>query len=349
MTNEQKQFLISLVNTPAPSGHEEPVQKIWYNEVKKFCPDIHKDSHGNLTAVLNPGMKKSIMIVGHSDEIGLIVNYINNEGFIYVRPIGGVDANILASHRARILTSKGVIPAAIARTSLHLLTPALRDKKLELHDIWLDIGAINRKDAEKYISVGDPVVFGGDYEEMTNGTAMARCWDNRIGIYVVAETLRRLKKAKGLKSTVYGVSSVQEETGVWGAGNSAYSNKPDAAIAIDVIPCSDQPEIPKERFGETKLSLGPVITKGVRTNNKMAAELIDTAKKKKIPYQVDVDYGHTWTDADPISQVRGGIPIGVVSVPTRYLHSSVETLSLKDIDLTVDLLVEYISKSKLDF
>lgn len=349
MTNEQKQFLISLVNTPAPSGHEEPVQKIWYNEVKTFCPDIHKDSHGNLTAVLNPGMKKSIMIVGHSDEIGLIVNYINNEGFIYVRPIGGVDANILASHRARILTSKGVIPAAIARTSLHLLTPALRDKKLELHDIWLDIGAKNRKDAEKYISVGDPVVFGGDYEEMTNGTAMARCWDNRIGIYVVAETLRRLKKTKGLKSTVYGVSSVQEETGVWGAGNSAYSNKPDAAIAIDVIPCSDQPEIPKERFGETKLGLGPVITKGVRTNNKMAAELIDTAKKKKIPYQVDVDYGHTWTDADPISQVRGGIPIGVVSVPTRYLHSSVETLSLKDIDLTVDLLVEYISKSKLDF
>src|SRR5689334_7335408 len=147
MTNEQKQFLISLVNTPAPSGHEEPVQRIWLNEVKTFCPDIHKDSHGNLTAVLNPGQKKSIMIVGHSDEIGLIVNYINNEGFIYVRPIGGVDANILASHRARILTPKGIIPAAIARTSLHLLTPALRDKKLELHDIWLDIGAKNRKDA----------------------------------------------------------------------------------------------------------------------------------------------------------------------------------------------------------
>lgn len=349
MTNEQKQFLIDLVNTPGPSGHEEPVQKLWQEEVKKFCPDITKDPHGNLTATLNAGKERSIMIVGHSDEIGLIVNYINDDGFIYTRPIGGVDANILASHRARILTKNGMISAAIARTSLHLLTEAARNKKLELHDVWLDIGAKNKKDAEKYISIGDPIVFGGDYEEMTNGTAMARCWDNRIGVYIVAETLRKLTKVKGLKHTVYGVSSVQEETGVWGAGASAYRNEPTAAIAIDVIPCSDQPEIPKERFGDTRLGKGPVITKGVRTNNKMSAELVKSAEGKKIPFQIDVDFGHTWTDADPISQTRGGVPIGVVSVPTRYLHSSVETLSLKDIDLTVDLLTEYIIKTKLEF
>jgi putative aminopeptidase FrvX len=349
MTNEQKQFLINLVNTPSPSGHEEAVQKIWQDEVKTFCPDINKDPHGNLTAVLNKGRERSIMIVGHSDEIGLIVNYINEDGFIYTRPIGGVDPNILASHRARILSKKGTVSAAIARTSIHLLTEATRNKKLELHDIWLDIGAKNRKDAEKYISIGDPVVFGGDYEEMTNGTAMARCWDNRIGVYIVAETLRKLAKVKNLKHTVYGVSSVQEETGVWGAGASAYSNKPNAAIAIDVIPCSDQPEVPKERFGDTRLGKGPVITKGVRTNNGMSEELVKAAAGKKIPYQIDVDFGHTWTDADPISQVRGGIPIGVVSVPTRYLHTSVETLSLKDIDLTVDLLTEYIIKTKLEF
>jgi putative aminopeptidase FrvX len=129
MTNEQKQFLINLVNTPAPSGHEEPVQKIWRDEVSSFCPEINKDVHGNLTAVLNPGQEKSIMIVGHADEIGLIINYINNDGFIYVRPVGGVDANILASHRAKVLTKKGIVPAAISRTSLHLLNPTHRDKK----------------------------------------------------------------------------------------------------------------------------------------------------------------------------------------------------------------------------
>ncbi len=349
MTNEQKQFLVNLVNTPAPSGFEEPVQKIWKEEVEKFCPDITKDVHGSLTAVMNPGKEKSIMIVGHSDEVGLIINYINDDGFIFVRPIGGIDPTILASHRARILTKKGIVPAVIGRTSLHLLTNTQRDKKLEMHDVWLDIGAKNRKDAQKFISIGDPVVFGEDYQEMTNGIAISRCWDNRIGVYIVAETLRKLSKVKNLRNTVYGVSSVQEETGVWGAGNPAYIYKPNAAVAIDVIPCSDQPEIPKEKFGVTKLSEGPVITRGVRSNNKIADELIESAKRKKMKYQIDVDYGHTWTDADPISQSRSGVAIGVVSVATRYLHSSVETLSLKDIDLTVDLLTEYITKTKLEF
>lgn len=349
MNSIQKEFLKDLVNTPAPSGHEEPVQKIWENQVRTFCRNITKDVHGNLTAVLNPGKEKSVMIVGHADEIGLIVNYINDDGFIYVRPVGGVDPNILASHRARIITGKGIIWGAIGRTSLHLLTNQQRDKKLELQDIWIDIGAKNRKDAEKYVSIGDPVVFGTNYEELQNNTAMARCWDNRVGIYIVAEVLRKLVKIKNLNKTVYSVSSVQEETGVWGAGAAAYALKPTAAIAIDVLPCSDQPEILKERFGETKVGKGPVITRGVRTNNKMSKELIDTAKRKKIPYQIDVDYGHTWTDADPISQTRSGVPIGVVSVATRYLHSSVETLNLNDVDLTVDLLAEYIIKSKLDY
>ena len=349
MTNEQKQFLVNLVNTPAPSGFEEPVQQIWKDEVSTFCPDIKKDIHGNLTATLNPGKERSIMIVGHSDEIGLIINYINDDGFIYVKPIGGVDPTILASHRARILTKKGVVDAVIGRTSLHLLSNAQRDKKLELHDVWLDIGAKNRKDAEKYVSIGDPVVFGGDFCEMTNGTATSRCWDNRIGVYIVAETLRKLSKVKNLKNTVYGVSSVQEETGVFGAGNPAFSFKPNAAIAIDVMPSSDQPGIPKERFGVTKLGLGPVITRGVRSNNKLADELINTAKRIKMKHQIEVDFGHTWTDADPISQSRGGVAIGVVSVATRYLHSSVETLSLKDIGLTVDLLADFITKSKLEF
>ena len=349
MTNDQKQFIKNLVNTPSPSGHEEPVQKVWRDEVSKFCPDIKKDVHGSLIAVLNSGQEKSIMIVGHSDEIGLIINYINPEGFIYVRPVGGVDASILASHRARIITKKGMVSAAISRTSIHLLQSSQRDKKAELHDIWLDIGAKNKKDAEKYVSIGDPVIFGGDYEEMTNSTAMARCWDNRVGIYIVAEVLRNLSKARGLKKTVYGVSSVQEETGVWAAGMAAYNMKPTAAIAIDVMPSTDQPEVSKEKFGETKLGKGPVITKGVRTNNAITTEMIAVASRKKIPFQVDVDFGHTWTDADPISQIRGGIPIGVLSIPTRYLHSSVETLNLRDVDQSVEILTQYIINTKLSF
>lgn len=348
MNTEQKKFLVDLINTPAPSGYEEPVQKIWHEEVSKFCTNIKRDTHGNLIAVHNPGKEKSLMIVGHADEIGLIVNFINDEGFIFCRPIGGVDPSILASHRARIITQKGIVYGAIGRTSLHLLSAKDRDRKPELQDVWIDIGAKNKKDALKYISVGDPVIFGEDYCDLQNNTAVARCWDNRIGIYIAAEVLRKLAKVRNLNKTVYIVSSVMEEVGALGAGNAAYDAKPTAAIAVDVMPCSDQPEIRKERHGDTGLGKGPVITRGVRSNNKISDEMIEAANRKKIPYQIEVDFGYTSTDADPISTLRGGIPIGVVSVPTRYLHSSVEILNLKDVDQAIDMLTEYTIKTKLE-
>jgi tetrahedral aminopeptidase len=349
MTEYQKEFLKKLLNEPSPSGYEEPVQKIWKNEVSKYCKNITKDIYGNLAATLNPGKEKSVMIVGHSDEIGLIVNYINDKGFIYFSSVGGVDTSILTSHRVRIITKKGIVHGAVGRTSVHLDIVAPSERKIpKIHEIWIDIGAKDKKEAEKYVSIGDPVIFGEDFQELVDGTAMARCWDNRVGIYIVAEVLRNLAKAKNLKKTVYGVSSTQEETGVWSARGAAYSLKPTMAIAIDVMPSTDNPEILKEKFGDTKLGDGPVITRGVRTNKTISDGLIAEAKRKKIPFQIDVDHGNTSTDADPISQVRGGIPIGVVSVATRYLHSSVETLSMKDVDRTIDLLTNYILEDKLE-
>lgn len=348
MKDFQKQFLVKLLNEPSPSGYEDAVQKIWKTEVSKFCKNISKDAHGNLTAELNPGNNKSIIIVGHSDEIGLIVNYINDEGFLYVRSVGGVEPGILASHRVRIITKNGIIPGIVGKTSVHL--QAEEDKKpVKLHDIYIDIGAKNKKDAEKYVTKGDPIVFGEEFTQLIDDRATARCWDNRVGVYVVAEVLRNLVKVKNLKKTVYGVSSVQEETGVWGAGRIGYSLKPTIAIAIDVMPSADSPAILKEKHGDTKVGSGPVITRGVRTNNALSANLIDTAIKKKIPYQIEVDAGHTFTDADPISQVRGGIPIGVVSLATRYLHSAVEVLSLTDIDQTIELLTQFIFQDKFDY
>lgn len=347
MTESQKQFLIKLLNEPSPSGYEEPVQKIWKNEVSKFCKNITKDSNGNLTAVLNAGNEKSILLVGHSDEIGLIVNYINDDGFVYVRSVGGVEAGLLASHRVRIITKKGVVHGVIGKTSIHLQAEDEK-KPIKLHEVWIDIGAKNKKDAEKYISKGDPVIFGEDFTKLVGDRATARCWDNRVGIYVVAEVVRNLAKVKNLKKTIYGVSSIQEETGVWGARGAAYSAKPTMAIAIDVMPATDNPGILKEKHGDTKVGSGPVITRGVRTSNTISDKLINMAVKKKIPYQIEVDSGHTWTDADPISQVRAGIPIAVVSLATRYLHSAVEILSLKDIDQTIELLTQFIIQDKLD-
>ncbi|RPI13625.1 MAG: M42 family peptidase [Ignavibacteriae bacterium] len=345
MTDEQKQFLIKLLNEPAISGFEGPVQKIWKDEVSKYCDNIHEDAHGNLTAILNKGKDKSIMVVGHSDEIGLIVNYINDDGFIYFKSVGGIDPSMLSSQRVRIINKNGVVHGAIGRTSVHLDT---KDEKKapKMHELWIDIGAENKEEAEKYVAIGDPVVFGEDFQQLIGDSAMARCWDNRVGIYVSAEVVKRLSKEKKLGCTVYGVSSTQEESGLWAARQPGYTYDPTLAIAVDVMPCTDNPGICKEKFGDTKVGKGPVITRGVRTNNQMSIDLIELAKEKKIPYQVDVDQGWTATDADPISMVKGGIPIGVVSLPTRYLHTSIETLSLKDIDDTVELLVQYILNKK---
>lgn len=345
MTDEQKQFLIRLLNEPAISGFEGPVQKIWRDEVSKYCSNIHEDAHGNLTAILNEGKEKSIMVVGHSDEIGLIVNYINDEGFIYFKSVGGVDPSILASQRVRIVNKNGIVHGIIGKTSIHLDTK--EEKKLpKMHELWIDIGAENKDDAEKYISVGDPIIFGQDFQQMTGDVAAARCWDNRVGIFVSAEVIKRLSKEKKLAHTVYGVSSTQEESGLWAARQPGYTFEPSVAIAVDVMPCTDNPGISKEKFGNTKVGKGPVVTRGVRTNAKISDSLIETAKLKKIPYQVEVDQGWTATDADPISMVKGGIPIGVVSLATRYLHTSIETLSLKDIEDTIELLVQYMLNMK---
>ncbi len=349
MKESQKEFLIKLLNEPSPSGHEETVQKIWKEETSKFCKSIEKDTHGNLIASLNPGFDKSIMIVGHSDEIGLIVTYINDNGFLYFQPVGGIDPSILSSQRVRIITKKGIIEGAIGKISVHLDINYSEKKLPKMHEIWIDIGAKNKKDAEKYVTVGDPVIFGSDFQELTGNLAMARCWDNRVGIYVVAEVLRNLSGVKNLKKTVFGVSSTQEETGVWSAKNAAYAKKPTLAIAIDVMPSTDCPGISKEKWGETHVDRGPVITRGVRSNNAISLKLMETAERKKIPYQIEVDHGYTATDADPISQVRAGIPIGVVSLATRYLHSSVEVLSLKDVQQTIDLLTEFIIKDKFEY
>lgn len=349
MKELQKQFLIKLINEPSPSGHEDKVQKIWKEETTKFCPKIDKDTHGNIIASLNPGNEKSIMIVGHSDEVGMIVNYINNEGFIYFKSVGGIDPSILSSQRARIITKKGIIEGAVGKISKHLDDPANEKKTPKMHELWIDIGAKNKKEAEKFITTGDPVIFGNDFQQLTGNLAMARCWDNKVGIFVVAEVLRNLSVIKNLKKTVYGVSSVQEEIGTLPAGNAAYTYKPTVAIAVDVMPATDSPGVLKEKFGETHVDKGPVITKGVRTNKSLSLNLIETAKKKKIPYQIDIEQGYTYTDADAIARVRAGIPIGVVSLATRYLHSSVEILSLKDIDLTIELLTEFIIKDKFEY
>jgi putative aminopeptidase FrvX len=354
MTETQEKFLQKLIECPGPSNYEENVQKLWRSEVSPVVPDITIDAHGNNIATLKGSENISILIVGHADEIGLIVRYINSEGFIYVSKVGGVDPAILPSHRVRILSSKTGKPVhgVVGRTAPHQSSGEEKEKKITYSDIWIDIGAKDKAEAESLVAIGDVAIYGEAYQRLTGTRATARCFDNRIGIYIVAEVLKNLAKRKSeLKATVYGVSSIQEETGVWGAGRAGYATNPTLAIALDVTPSTDSPGISKALWGEVNVSKGAVFNKGIRSNRKITQLFIETAEKHSIPYQIEVDNGHTSTDADPISQQRAGIPIGVLSPATRYLHSSCEVLDLNDLDHCINLLTEFILNlnEKMDF
>ncbi|MEI8134238.1 MAG: hypothetical protein WCH46_04045 [bacterium] len=345
MTNSQEQFLQQLIECPGPSNYEENVQKLWRSAVSPIVPEITIDPHGNNIATLKGTEDISILIVGHADEIGLIVRYMNAEGFIYVSRVGGVDPAILPSHRVRILSSKtnSHVHGVVGRTAPHQSSADDAGKKITYSDIWIDIGAKDKAEAESLVGIGDVIIYGEGYQRLTDTRATARCFDNRIGIYIVAEVLKNLAARKSeLKATVYGVSSIQEETGVWGAGRAGYSLNPTIAVAIDVTPSTDSPGISKALWGEVDVSKGAVISRGIRNNRKMSDLFVSTAKKNNIPYQIEVDNGATSTDADPISQQRGGIPISVLSPATRYLHSSCEVLDLNDLDHCVNLLTEFI-------
>jgi len=335
-----EKFLIDLINEPGPSGYEDGVQKIWQKEVKKYCNNISKDVHGNITATMNPKEEFSLMIVGHADEIGLVVSYIDSDGFIYFNSIGGVDPSILGSQRARILTKNGIIEGVFGQKSLHQEETSGR-KFPKYHEVFIDIGSKNKAETQKHIMIGDPIIFGNNYKSLMNDLACARCFDNRIGIFIVAEVLKKLS-AKKFGTKVYFVSSVQEETGVWGAGNAAYNLNPTMAIAIDVMPSTDYPGISKTQFGETSLGNGPVFRRGVRTNKKIADKMISVAQSKKYPFQIDMDNGKFGTDSDPISVIKSGIPVGGLEIATRYLHSSEEVLSLKDLETSINFLSDLI-------
>ena len=341
MDTAAKSFLQQLLDTPGPSGYEQNVQKLLREYVGAFCQDIRADVHNNVVATLRGVENFSLMLAGHADEIGMVILNVDDNGYLYFNKIGGVDPTILPSQRVRVLTKNGRMRGVIGKKPNHLLDE--EDRKLpKIHELWIDIGAKDKADALSKVRIGDPVVFGEDFEEMQNGFAVARDFDNRVGCFVVAETLRALSQIKGLKATVFGVSSAQEETGVWGAGPIAYALKPALGIAIDVTHATDYPALSKNRFGNVELGKGPVLTRGVKTSELVYEMLEQTAQQNGIPYQVEVETGRTGTDADVMADRGGGIAVTVVSIPNRYMHTSTEMIHLGDLDNCVKLLVAYI-------
>jgi len=334
-------FLRALLEVPSPSGFEQMLQKVWRGRMEQYADEVYTDVHGNAIAGLNPQGKPRVMLAGHCDEIGFMVNYINDEGFIYFSAIGGVDPTIVSAQRVKIFTEKEVVYGVVGRKAIHMMDQEERKKVPEMHKLWIDIGVKDKKEAEKVVSIGDPIVFDAGFQILRNGLVVGRGLDDRIGSFAVAETLRILA-AKKPKAAVYAVSTVQEELGMRGGKTSAFGIEPDVGIAVDVGNASDHPEVDKQKAGEISLGKGPVIVKGPNINPVVGRGLLAAARKAKIPFQSLGASKPTGTDANVMQITRSGVAAGLISVPNRYMHTPVEMISLDDLDNVSKLLATYI-------
>lgn len=342
MNTASETFLKALLEAPSPSGYEQPAASCWRAFVKDSVDELIPDVHGNTIAVLNPEAEFKFMLAGHIDEIGLIITHIDDKGYIYTAQIGGMDPALLIGQRVKIMTKKGDIFGVIGRKAIHQMKPEDRKKNVEMDNVWVDIGADSKKDAEKRVAVGDPIVIDVEYRRLNGHKVVSRATDDKIGAFIVAEVLKALTKRK-LNISVIGVATVQEEVGLRGAITSAYQVNPHAGIAIDVGFASDHPDTDPKSLGDVKLGKGPILHRGPNINPIMEDLLFKTAKQKKIPYQVTAEPRGTGTDANAMQLSRGGAATALISIPNRYMHTPVEVISLNDVDNTIKLLVEFLA------
>lgn len=344
MRKASRDFLRKLLSAPGPSGYEGPVRKVWKAEVEKYADRVSVDVHGNALAVVNAGGQPRLMLAGHMDELGFQVVHVDDEGFISFDTVGGFDIGIVPGRKVRVHTDDGEVLGVIGKKPVHLLTGADRNKAPAKHELWIDIGAKDGKEARQLVAIGDPVTYDANFEILRRNLAVSKAFDNRMGAYVVAEVLRRVaaegEKGK-LKAALYSVATVQEEVGLRGARTSTYGVDPDVGIALDVTFATDHPGMEKRRYGDIKVGGGPVLSRGANVNPVVYDRLVSVAEKKKIPYQICAEPGGTGTDANAMQLSRAGVATGLVSVALRYMHTAVEVLSLDDLDRTVELLKEF--------
>lgn len=346
------EFLFQLLSTPSPTGYEVPIQRFVREYIEPFADVVSIDLHGNLTAVLNPSAPKRIMLAGHCDQIGLTIRHITKEGFILVDKLGGIDVGVLFGARVSILAKKGPLPGIIGRKPIHIQSSDERSRtSLEIEKVWIDIGAKNKADAEKFVQIGDAIVFEPTPLALKNNLITGAGLDNRVGLYVVIETLRRLKGVR-LPIGLYAVSTVQEEVGLRGARTAATAINPEVGIAVDVTHANDNPGNDASKCESCKLGSGPTIARGPNINPIVEDRLLAAAKKHKIPHQLAPGGGLLGNDANAMQVARGGgVATGAIGIPNRYMHTQVEVCHLDDLEHAIELLCAFIrdTKSTTDF
>lgn len=333
-------FLQQILQTPSASGYEPALQGVVREYISPAADRVSVDVHGNLIAVRNPGARLRVMLAGHCDQIGLIVQYVDDDGYVYVQEIGGWDPQVLIGQRMTIWTAAGPVIGVVGRKPIHLLTEEERKQVPKIKDLWIDIGAATKSEAEQLVRVGDAVTVELAYRELRNGRAASPAMDDKCGLWVVMEALRRIDPEK-LAVAVFAVSTVQEEVGLRGAQTSAFGIDPHVGIAVDVTHATDAPSVDKKQEGDIRLGKGPVIYRGPNMNAKVVDRLLQAAKAHEIPYQLGAAGKPPGTDARAIQVTRAGVATGLVSIPNRYMHTPVETVSLEDMDRAADLLARF--------
>ncbi|MCF6265462.1 MAG: M42 family metallopeptidase [Desulfuromusa sp.] len=344
MNAQDFSFLKELVETPSPSGYEQPAQRVIKKQLDGIADSLHTDVMGNLIANLKGEGDPRVMLAGHCDEIGFMVQYVDDCGFIYFAAIGGVDPHLSPGQRVSIHTSQGEIPGVIGKKAIHLIEQKDRDKVINLKKQFIDIGCSDREEVERLIQIGDPVTFAVGVQKLQNDRATSRAFDDKVGAFIVTEVMKRVKDQGGIASDLYAVSTVQEEIGLRGAATSSYGVKPDVGIVVEVTHATDYPDVEQSAIGRVELGKGPVLARGANINPVLFKLMVDSAAKENIPIQIIGVPRATGTDANIMQLSRGGVATALLGIPLRYMHTPVETLSLSDIDHAISLLLAVIKR-----
>ena len=334
-------FLKRLLDAPGPSGFETLAGRSWRSEAQTFADKVRVDVTGNCLAEINPGGSPTILLDGHIDEIGVIVQYVDDDGFLYISPIGGWDAQVLVGQRIRFIASAGDVIGVVGRKAVHLMKNGDKDQGVKFTDLWVDIGAKNRAEAEARISVGDPGVIDSRAHDFPGNRIVSRSIDDRIGAFAALEALRRYAEKPG-SARVVAAATTQEEIAWHGGGALVATNavRPKMAIVVDVTHATDFPTMEKKEIGDHRLGSGPVFGRGALLSPVIFELLRTAARSKNIPFTVHAVGRDTATNADAIHIAQEGVATALVSIPNRYMHSPNEMVSLDDVDHTAELIAE---------
>lgn len=338
MNKKDFSFLKELVETPSPSGYEQPAQRVIRKQLEGIADQLSTDVMGNQIARLNGQGGPRVMMAGHCDEIGFMVQFVDDNGFIYFGAIGGVDPHLSPGQRVRIHTGKGEVPGVIGKKAIHLIEPKDRDTVIKLKQQFIDIGCSSRTEVEALVQVGDPVTFAVGMEKLQGNRVTSRAFDDKMGAFIVTEVLKRVQQQGGAVCELYSVSTVQEEIGLRGAATSSYGVNPEVGIVVEVTHATDYPEVEKSTIGRVELGKGPVLARGANINPVLFELLQRTAAAEDIPIQIIGVPRATGTDANVMQLSRGGVATALIGIPLRYMHTPVEVLSLSDLEHAIALL-----------